>query len=409
MSTLARWTIRPRLMAVPGVANVAIWGQRDRQFQVLVNPDRLRDHGVTLNEVMQATRDAVSPAAGGFIDTPNQRLAVAQRALVAGVAELQEVPVTFRGGFPIRVRDVARVVEGFPQPIGDAVINDGPGILLIVEKQPTGNTLDVTRNVEAALDALRPGLKEVEVDSTIFRPATFIEMSLANLNRALLFGAILVVIILVAFLFEWRTALISLTALPLSLISAALVIRYMGQTINTMVLAGLAIALGEVVDDAIIDVENIVRRLRLNRAAGNPESALQVVFKASLEVRSAVVYASLIVALVFLPVFFLEGLAGSFFRPLALSYVLAVLASLVVALTVTPALSMILLPNSKLERRESPLVRGLKRVYRAMVGSALWPSPRRRSAHGDSSRGHGSCRSVPWRRLSSRAFANTIS
>ncbi len=371
MSTLARWTIRPRLMAVPGVANVAIWGQRDRQFQVLVDPDRLRDHGVTLNEVMQATRDAVSPAAGGFIDTPNQRLAVAQRALVAGVAELQEVPVTFRGGFPIRVRDVARVVEGFPQPIGDAVINDGPGILLIVEKQPTGNTLDVTRNVEAALDALRPGLKEVEVDSTIFRPATFIEMSLANLNRALLFGAILVVIILVAFLFEWRTALISLTALPLSLISAALVIRYMGQTINTMVLAGLAIALGEVVDDAIIDVENIVRRLRLNRAAGNPESALQVIFKASLEVRSAVVYASLIVALVFLPVFFLEGLAGSFFRPLALSYVLAVLASLVVALTVTPALSMILLPNSKLERRESPLVRGLKRVYRPMVGSAL--------------------------------------
>ena len=247
----------------------------------------------------------------------------------------------------------------------------GPGILLIVEKQPTGNTLDVTRNVEAALDALRPGLKEVEVDSTIFRPATFIEMSLANLNRALLYGAILVVIILVAFLFEWRTALISLTALPLSLITAALVIRYMGQTINTMVLAGLAIALGEVVDDAIIDVENIVRRLRLNRAAGNPESAFQVVFKASLEVRSAVVYASLIVALVFLPVFFLEGLAGSFFRPLALSYVLAVLASLVVALTVTPALSMILLPNSRLERRESPLVRGLKRVYRAMVGSAL--------------------------------------
>jgi len=371
LSTLARWTIRPRLMAVPGVANVAIWGQRDRQFQVLVKPDHLRDHGVTLNEVMQATRDAVSPSAGGFIDTPNQRLAVAQRALIAGVDELQEIPVTFRGGIPIRVRDLARVVEGFPQPIGDAVINDGPGILLIVEKQPTGNTLDVTRNVESALDALRPGLQGVEVDSTIFRPATFIEMSLANLNRALLYGAILVVVILIAFLFEWRTALISLTALPLSLIAAALVIRYMGQTINTMVLAGLAIALGEVVDDAIIDVENIVRRLRLNRAAGNPESALQVVLNASLEVRSAVVYASLIVALVFLPVFFLDGLAGSFFRPLALSYVLAVLASLIVALTVTPALSMILLPNSKLERRESLLVRGLKRGYGGLIGTAL--------------------------------------
>ncbi|HYR90374.1 MAG TPA: efflux RND transporter permease subunit [Terriglobia bacterium] len=371
LSTLARWTIRPRLMAVPGVANVAIWGQRDRQFQVLVDPERLRDHGVTLDDVMRATRDAASPAAGGYIDTPNQRLAVAQRALLAGVDELQNVPVTFRNGSPIRVRDVARVVEGFPQPIGDAVINDGPGILLIVEKQPAGNTLDVTHNVEAALDALRPGLKDVDVDSTIFRPATFIEMSLSNLNRALIFGAILVVIILIVFLFEWRTALISLTALPLSLLAAALIIHYAGQTINTMVLAGLAIALGEVVDDAIIDVENIVRRLRLNRANPNPEPGFQVVLKASLEVRSAVVYASVIVGLVFLPVFFLDGLAGSFFRPLALSYVLAVLASLAVALTVTPALSLMLLPSSPLDRRESPLVRGLKSRYRGMVGRVL--------------------------------------
>src|SRR6266850_3142909 len=371
MTELARWTIRPRLMAVPGVANVAIWGQRDRQFQVLVDPERLRDHGVTLDDVMRATRDAASPAAGGYIDTPNQRLAVAQRALLAGVDELQNVPVTFRNGSPIRVRDVARVVEGFPQPIGDAVINDGPGILLIVEKQPAGNTLDVTHNVEAALDALRPGLKDVDVDSTIFRPATFIEMSLSNLNRALIFGAILVVIILIVFLFEWRTALISLTALPLSLLAAALIIHYAGQTINTMVLAGLAIALGEVVDDAIIDVENIVRRLRLNRANPNPEPGFQVVLKASLEVRSAVVYASVIVGLVFLPVFFLDGLAGSFFRPLALSYVLAVLASLAVALTVTPALSLMLLPSSPLDRRESPLVRGLKSRYRGMVGRVL--------------------------------------
>jgi CzcA family heavy metal efflux pump len=371
LSTLARWTIRPRLMAVQGVANVAIWGQRDRQFQVLVDPNKLRDHGITLDDVTRATRDATALTAGGYIDTPNQRLAVAQRPLITGVKELQDIPVTFRNGSPILVQDVATVVDGFPQPIGDAVINDGPGILLIVEKQPSGNTLDVTRNVEAALDALRPGLQNVNVDSTIFRPATFIEMSLANLNRALFYGALLVVAILVAFLFEWRTAVISLTALPLSLISAALIIRYSGQSINTMVLAGLAIALGEVVDDAIIDVENIVRRLRLNRKSANPESPFQVVLNASLEVRSAVVYASLIVALVFLPVFFLEGLAGSFFRPLALSYVLAVLASLVVALTVTPALSLMLLPNSPLDRRESPLVRGLKGGYRRLVGGVL--------------------------------------
>ena len=371
LSTLARWTIRPRLMAVQGVANVAIWGQRDRQFQIMVDPERMRDHGITLDNILSATRDASAPAAGGFLDTPNQRLAVSQRASISTVRELENVPVAFRNGSATRVSDVATVVEGFPQPIGDAVINDGPGILLIVEKQPSGNTLDVTRNVEAALDALRPGLKDVEVDSTIFRPATFIEMSLANLNRALFYGAILVVVILILFLFEWRTALISLTALPLSLITAALIIRYSGQTINTMVLAGLVIALGEVVDDAIIDVENIVRRLRLNRTSPNPLPPFQVVLNASTEVRSAVVYASVIVALVFLPVFFLDGLAGSFFRPLALSYVLAVLASLVVALTVTPAMSLLLLPSSPLDRREAPLVRGLKGGYRKCVGGVL--------------------------------------
>ncbi|MDX1980842.1 MAG: efflux RND transporter permease subunit [Bryobacteraceae bacterium] len=367
LSTLARWTIRPRLMAVPGVANVAIWGQRDRQFQVLVNPERLRDLRITLDSVIVATREAAAPAAGGFVDTPNQRLAVTHRPTIASAEQIGRIPVAFRNGSPILVKNVARVTEGFPQPIGDAVINDVPGILLIVEKQPTGNTLDVTRGVEAALSALKPGLRDVDVDPTIFRPATFIEMSLDNLGRALLYGAIMVIVVLVLFLYEWRTALISLTALPLSLISAALVIYYTGQTINTMVLAGLAIALGEVVDDAIIDVENIVRRLRLNRAGGSPQPAFRVVLDASLEVRSAVVYASVIVALVFLPVLFLEGLAGSFFRPLALSYVLAVLASLGVALTVTPAMALLLLPGSPLDRRESPLLHWLKARYEGWV------------------------------------------
>jgi len=367
LSTLARWTIRPRLMAVPGVANVAIWGQRDRQFQVLVNPERLRDLRITLDTVTLATREAATPAAGGFIDTPNQRLAVTHQPAITNIEQIGRIPVAFRNGSPILVKDVARVTEGFPQPIGDAVINDVPGILLIVEKQPTGNTLDVTRGVEAALAALKPGLREVEIDPTIFRPATFIEMSLDNLNRALLYGAIMVIVVLVFFLYEWRTALISLTALPLSLISAALVIYYTGQTINTMVLAGLAIALGEVVDDAIIDVENIVRRLRLNRASASPQPAFRVVLDASLEVRSAVVFASVIVALVFLPVLFLDGLAGSFFRPLALSYVLAVMASLGVALTVTPAMALLLLPGSPLDRRESPLIRWLKRRYEGWV------------------------------------------
>ena len=376
LSTLARWTIRPRLMAIRGVANVAIWGQRDRQIQVLVDPERLRDHQVTLDQVVRTVRGAVTPAAGGFIDTPNQRLAVRHLPTVYVAEDLRRVPVAYRNGAPLELGKVADVVEGFPTPIGDAVINDGPGILLIVEKQPTGNTLDVTYDVEQALEALRPALADVDVDSTIFRPATFIEMSIDNLQQALFFGCLLVAAILAVFLLEWRTALISLTAIPLSLISAAVVVHLWGETINTMVLAGLAIALGEVVDDAIIDVENITRRLRLNRHAGSPESPFQVVLKASLEVRSAVVIASLIVVLVFVPVFLLEGLAGSFFRPLAASYILAVLASLLVALTLTPALCLILLRGKALQRPEPALLQALKRRYRSFLLKLL-DRPRR--------------------------------
>ncbi|MCU0915653.1 MAG: efflux RND transporter permease subunit [Planctomycetes bacterium] len=367
MTTLAKWTIRPRLMSIAGVANVAIWGQRDRQLQVLVHPDRLRAHHVTLGQVQQAARDAVELAGGGFLDTPNQRLAVSHVSPIATAEDLAQVVVAYRNGAALRLGDVAQVTEGFPAPIGDAIINDGPGLLLIVEKQPWANTLEVTRNVEAALDALRPGLKDLQIDSTIFRPAGFIEQSIKNLNRALLVGCVLVVIVLVFFLYDWRTALISTLAIPCSLVLAALVLRYRGGTINTMVLAGLVIALGEVVDDAIIDVENIVRRLRLHRAAGGTQSAFQVVLNASVEVRSAVYYGSLIVALVLLPVFFLPGLSGKFFRPLALSYILAIMASLFVALTLTPALCLLILPRGKLRRTDAPLVAVLKRGYRAIL------------------------------------------
>jgi len=366
MSTLAKWTIRPRLMAIPGVANVAIWGQRDRQIQVLVDPSRLQAHGVTVDDVVRATGEAVSLQAGGFLDTPNQRLAITHAASVRVARDLEGIVVSSKNGAALRVGDVATVVEGFPQPIGDAVINNGPGLLLIVEKQLGANTLQVTRDVEAALEDLKPALAGVEVDPAIFRPATFIEMSLQNLSRALLVGCVLVVLVLLVFLADWRTALISSTAIPLSLLAAGLLLHYRGGTLDTMVLAGLVIALGEVVDDAIIDVENIVRRLRLNSQLPNPQSAIRVVLDASMEVRSAVLYGSLIVVVVFVPVFMLEGLAGAFFRPLALSYVLAILASLAVALTVTPALALLLLPQH-LHARESRLVGGLKERYRRML------------------------------------------
>ena len=363
MTTIVRWTVRPRLMAVPGVANVAIWGQRDKQLQVLVDPDRLDANHVSLDEVLSSVTAGVSVETGGFVDTANQRLAVAHAPAVTSAADLAGLVVTRRSGAPLLVGDVATVIQGHQAPIGDAIINDVPGLLLIVEKQLGANTLQVTHQVERALATLKPALGDLQVDPTIFRPATYIEMSLSNLNQALLIGCVLVVIVLLFFLADWRTALISSVAIPLSLLAAAMMLRYRGGTIDTMILAGLVIALGEVVDDAIIDVENIVRRLRLNRQALEPRTAMRVVFEASLEVRSAVVFGSLIVMLVFLPVFMLDGLSGAFFRPLATAYVLAILASLFVALTITPAMSLLILPNT-LDARESRLVAILKGWYR---------------------------------------------
>jgi CzcA family heavy metal efflux pump len=372
LSELALWTMRPRLMSVPGVANVAIWGQRDKEYQVLVDPARLQAMNVSLDAVIKAAGDAALIGAGGFLDSPTQRLAVRQAGAITGADDLARSVVEFRQGVPLRLGDVAKVVIGNPAPIGNGVINDGPGLLLIVEKQPWGNTLEVTHGVERMLEELRPALPGVSLDSTIFRPATFIELSIENLTRAMWLGCLLVVVVLVLFLHDWRTAFISLTAIPLSLTAAALTLRLQGHTINTMVIAGLVIALGEVVDDAIIDVENILRRLRQNSMQAEPRPAWNVVLDASLEVRSAVVYASAIVALVFLPIFFLEGLAGTFFRPLALSYILSIGASLVVALTLTPALCLLLLRGRALERQQdAPLVRFLKSGYRRLLPPLL--------------------------------------
>ena len=367
MTILAKWTIRPRLMAVPGVANVAIWGQRDRQIQVLVDPYRLHANNVTLNEIIRIAGDAALLEGGGFIDSPNQRLSVSHVSPVKTPEDLARIVVKYENGASITIGDVSEVVEGFPAPIGEAVINDAPGILLIVEKQPWANTLEVTRNIELTLDALRPGLQDIEIDPTIFRPAGFIEMSIENLNRALLIGCLLVIIVLAFFLYDWRTALISALALPGSFIVAAIVLHYRGSTIDTMILAGLIIALGELVDDAIIGVENIMRRLRLNLNRKDPEPAFKVVLNSVLEVRSAVVYGSLIVVLVLMPVFFLTGLAGSFFKPLAFSYILAILSSLFIALTLTPALSLLILPKSITQSKDSPVINFLKHGYKKML------------------------------------------
>src|SRR5438445_1137692 len=401
LSVLARWTIKPRLMGVPGVANVSVWGHRERQLQVQIDPERLRAHGITQEQIIKTTGDSLwvspltflnasFPGTGGWIDTPNQRLGVQHVLPISGPEDLAKVPVD---GASVRLGDVATVVEGHPLLIGDAFHNGSTGLLMLVEKFPGTNTLEVTRGVEAALEALRLGLPGVEVDPRIFRAATFIEMAFENIGVALLLGGVLVVLALGAFLASWRTALISLVAIPLSLLAAAVVLSLRGATLNTMVLAGFVIAIGVIVDDAIIAVEHIGLRLRQRRPDGGGQSTASIIWDASLEVSRPVLYATLIVLLAVAPAFFMEGLSGAFFTPLAVSYALAVVASVVVALTVTPALALMLLGGAPIEDRAAPLVRwlqyGYDRVFARMihaprtaavtavvlmaVGLAVWP------------------------------------
>jgi CzcA family heavy metal efflux pump len=374
LSTIAFWKISLRLMAVPGVANVAIWGHRMQDLQIQVDPERLLAYGLTLEQIIETTGNALPVSAlgyldgstagtGGWIDTPQQRIGVEHVSPIVTTEELAQVVIERGDGSPVQMSDLGLVVEDHPPLIGDAVLKNGAGLLLVVQKLPGSNTLEVTQGLEEVLNALQFGLPGIEIDTQVFQAADFIEMALGNLTRTLIIGAILVVLILIAFLFEWRAALISVVAIPLSLMAALLVLYLNEATINTMILAGLVIALGAVVDDAIIDVENIIRRLRQNHKDGTDRSIPTIIIEASLEMRGAIVFATFIMVLAVLPVFFLEGLSGAFFQPLVLAYALALLASMLVALTVTPALSMILLPRAPLEHRVSPLIRWLQRRY----------------------------------------------
>jgi CzcA family heavy metal efflux pump len=376
LSMISYWKIRTRLLRVSGVSNVMIYGERIRMYQVQVEPDKLAVKGVPLTLVQETVGDALDASlvhfsdgawigSGGFIDTANQRLSIRHVLPIVTPEDLAKVSIKDRPD--LKLTDIARVVEDHQPLIGDAIVNDGPGILLIVEKFPWANTLEVTHGVEAALKEMAPGLQGIKVDPEIFRPATFIEASLHNLTNALILGSILVVVLLFFFLFEWRTALISVIAIPLSLVAAGLILHQWGSTINVMILAGMIIAIGDVVDDAIIDIENIWRRLRQRRREGSSQPLDSIIMDASIEVRGAIIYATLMAVVVLAPVFFLEGLSGAFFRPLAMSYTLAILASMLVALTVTPALAFLLLRNAPLENRYSPIVPWLQRNYRAVL------------------------------------------
>ena len=367
--TFADWTIKPRLLATPGVAKVAIFGGEVRQLQVQVDPVRLRAFGVGLDEVLGAARRSTGVRGAGVVEDANQRITIRAEGQSVTPEALGATVLRERGGSVLRLRDVARVAVGAEPLVGEGAIDGERGLVIVISAQLGGNTKVVGQAAERALESLRPAIEAegLELHPPIFRPSNFIDLALRNLTTSLLLGGVLVAVILLLFLFDAYAAAISLTAIPLSLLAATIMLEFLGFSINTLTLGGLAIALGEVVDDAIIDVENIARRLRENRRRADPRRDADVVIDASLEVRTSVVYATFVVALVFLPVASMTGVQGALFRPLALAYILATLASLVVALTVTPALTLWLIARRSLPAEDPAPLRWLRARYERLL------------------------------------------
>ncbi len=370
LRTFADWTLKPRLLAVAGVAKCSSFGGEVRQLQIQVQPERLLAYDLALSDVLAAARLATGVTGAGFVETENQRV-ILQTEGQSLTPELLGNVVVAGGtnGLSVRLKDVALVKEGAEPKFGDTLIQAKPGVLLTMSSQYGANTMEVTTALEAALEEMKPTLARegITLYPRLHRPATFIETALRNIRSSLLLGGVLVGVVLFLFLGHFRTAFISVTAIPLSLLAAIILLDQFGVTLNTITLGGLAIAIGEVVDDAIIDVENIFRRLRENQGLAAPRPAFSVILEASLEVRTAVVYATFIVTLVFLPVLTLTGLQGSFFSPLALSYILAILASLAVALTLTPALSLLFFAKGVRSPQEPRLQAWLKSAYRSCL------------------------------------------
>jgi len=374
LHTLAEWTVKRRILAVPGVAKIGVFGGEIKQFQIQVRPDRLIQYDLSIEDVIATARRATGVQGAGFIDAGNQRVILQTEGQSLTVEELSRTPLIHATNdnltISLTLGDVANVTMAPSPPISAASVMGEPGVVLNVWAQNGANTIETTKLVEAAIAELRPSLEGqgVRLFPDLFRSANFIQVAVHNVQTSLLIGAVLVVAILFLFLFNFRAAVISFIAIPLSLLGAVIILEHLGQTLNTMTLGGLAIAIGEVVDDAIIDVENILRRLRENRLLDNPLPVFQVVYSASLEVRNAVVYATLAVVLIFVPILTLSGLAGRLFAPLGIAYILAILVSLLVALTVTPALCFVLLGGKKeWKERENPLLRGFKKAYRWLL------------------------------------------
>lgn len=385
MSVLAHWNIKPKLMGLPGVANVAIWGERDQQLQVQVDPKTLRAQGVTLDQVIETSGEALwvsplsylessSPGTAGWIDTPNQRLSIQHILPIISPEDLAKVPVV--DATNLLLGDVAKIVTDHQPLIGDAIVNNGAGLLLVVEKFPGASAVEVTQVVEEAFQALAPGLKGITVDTTVFRPANYIELALGNLTRTLNWAVLLVALGLLFLFFNWRTALVSLMTIMIALVLGAYVLYLRGvPTLNMMVLAGLVLALVVIIDDAVIDVDNIARRLRQQRAAGDNKSSFATVLAAVLDTRGTAFFATLALVVVVMPIYFMQGLAGSFLRPLIDAYVWAVLTSLVVGMVVSHGLALLLLENLKEParhvRRAPLMTTALQKFYDGVVAGTV--------------------------------------
>lgn len=381
LSLLARWTVKPRLLGVPGVANVAIWGQRLRQMHVQIDPNRLHDAKVLQEDIIAAAGDALwvspltflkgaAPGTGGWIDNRNQRLGVQHTMPIETPEDMAKVAVTtphlLLSGKNLSLGEVTELTFSHPPLIGDAVARNGSGLILVIEKFPSTNTLEVTRSVDRALAELARGLPGVQIDTRMYRLASYVDDSIAHLAEAILIGGALVILVIGAFLHSWRSALISAVSIALTLLAALAALQLTGATINTMILAGLIIALSVVIDDVVADTEMLRERLRARSAEGSATVAA-VVFETTIASRRDALYATLVVILAVLPIFFMGGVAGSFFEPLALAYLLAVVASMAVALTVTPVLSLMLLGRAAGRERESPAAAWLGRHYDAAL------------------------------------------
>ncbi len=358
LRTLADWTIRPRILTIAGVSQVIPIGGGVKQYQALVSPEKLRQFGVTIEEVSAALEKSNINSTGGFVDAQSQEYLVRNLGRFYSIDELKQTVVAYRNNTPIRLGDVATVEFGAKIKRGEAGTNGKTAVIVSVQKQPGASTLDLTKQVDEAVEELQKTLPaDVEINPKLFRQASFIDASIGNVVEALRDGAILVAIVLFLFLLNFRTTFITLTAIPLSFIVTFLILYAFGISVNTMTLGGLAVAIGELVDDAIVDIENIFRRLRENRLLDNPRPSLEIVYHASLEVRSSIIYATVIVALVFIPLFALSGVEGRLLAPLGLAYITALVASLVVSLTVTPVLASYLLPQMFRRKDEKKLNR----------------------------------------------------